>query len=122
MNIPTPIPVQFCNHKGIKTHPLVTEHNINLYPASTLRGHLPMGLCVSHNSYAITFRFCWKPTQQSWRNCYFEIITNKNDGHNFYSGAALNFNMHRDFMHTYEMVLPIAQNIFTTGPFAKLAA
>lgn len=122
MNIHTPTPVQFCNHKGMKTNPVIKELDIPLYPASTLKGQLPMGLCVSHNGYAITFRFCWKHAQPSWRNCYFEIHTHKSDGHSFYSGSSLNYNMHRSFMQTYEIILPIAERVFSTGSFAKLAA
>jgi len=43
-------------------------------------------------------------------------------GKHYYSGQSLNYNMHRTFMHTYEIVLPIAERVFSTGSFAKLAA
>lgn len=122
MNKLTPTPVQFCNHKGMKSHYLVAEHNIKLYKASTLKSKLPYGLCVSGNDHCITYRFCWEhPKQRTWHNHYFEIVTYP-DGYSHYTGSTLNYNMHRSFMQTYEIVLPIAERIFTTGPFAKLAA
>lgn len=122
MNIRTPIPVQFCNHKGMKSNSVVKELDIQLYKASTLKSRLPIGLCVSGYRYCINFRFCWDPPQSHWSNHYYEIEYWPENGKHYYSGQSLNYNMHRTFMQTYEIVLPIAERVFSTGSFAKLAA
>lgn len=123
MNIHTPIKVYFSNHRGMQSNPVVQQHDIELIKASTPKYKLPHGLCVSGNQYVITFRFNYKArgNMGSW-NCYFEMQYNKESGLIYYSGQSANYNMHRSFMHTFDIVLPIAEQVFSTGAFTKLAA
>lgn len=122
MNIPTPLSVQFANHNGMKSNPIVIEHGIKLYPVSTLKGRLPDGLCVSYlgNNW-ITFRFCWNTNQQSWYNQYFEIGYTLSTGNMHYSGQSDDYKMHQDMMRTFDIVLPIAKQVFQSGSYSKAA-
>ena len=122
MNIHTPIKVYFSNHRGMQSNPVVKQYDIELIKASTLKYKLPEGLCISDNGYNITFRFNWRPGTKTTWNQYYEIQYNKKCGAIYYSGACKNYNMHRCFMDTFHIVLPIAEQVFSTGAFAKLAA
>ena len=122
MNIHTPVKVYFSNHRGIQSNPVVQQYDIELIKASTPKYKLPDGLCVSGNQYVITFRFNYKPATHTTWNHYYELVYNKESGLIFYSGQSANYNMHRSFMHTFDIILPIAEQVFSTGTFTKLAA
>tara|TARA_E500000331_G_scaffold344209_1_gene380164 strand:- start:229 stop:597 length:369 start_codon:yes stop_codon:yes gene_type:complete len=122
MNIHTPIKVYFSNHRGMQSNPVVKQYDIELIKASTPKYKLPHGLCVSGNEYVITFRFNYVPATHTTWNHYCEMQYNKESGLIYYSGQCANYNMHRSFMHTFDIVLPIAEQVFSTGTFTKLAA
>jgi hypothetical protein len=122
MNIPTPLSVQFANHRGMKSNPHIIENNIKLYPVSTQKGRLPEGLCVSfHGNHWTTFRFCYNTHLQSWYNQYFEIGYTLSSDNLHYSGQSADYKMHQDMMRTFDIVLPIAKQVFESGSFSKAA-
>ena len=117
----TPLPVYVKNHKGVKSHPIVSQYNINLIKASSRSFELPENsITVSKNGTSIIYRYTSKVTlskhlpDYGWSS-YAQIIEYDRDGERGYeySGNVPNGNTHNLFMDTFRIISPMMTQLFS---------
>ena len=116
----TPLPVYVKNHKGVKSHPIVSQYNINLVKTSLRSFELPTNaITVSKRGDSIIYRYTHTVTMSSHGNYgwsdYAQIIEYTRDGQRAYeySGRTPNGNTHNNFMETFRSISPIIDQLFS---------
>lgn len=117
----TPLPVYIKNHKGVKSHPLLSQYNIETVKVSLRSWELPTNsIVISKRGDSTIYRYTHSTTMSKhnpdygWSD-YAQIIEYTRDGQRAYeySGRTPNGNTHNNFMETFRIISPMVTQLFS---------